>query len=272
MTKRIVTTTSVFPPGYPAEKAMDRLIALGYEALDMALDYCTQPDSPFLSDRYLHWAEELRSRASAAGVPYTHAHAPGDAAGDPSLIARSIETTGALGARYLVLHPIWRRADGTMIEDEAEFIERNAEAIRPWLGMAGECGVRLLSENLLWSASADPRIISRLVKAVDSDSFGWCFDTGHANCFGYQPQVLLECAVPPLSLHLQDNCGDADSHMIPGDGTIDWSAMTRALRAAGYSGDCVLEAHHQSLDAPDEERDAILRRLLERARALRADM
>ena len=37
----IVTTTDVFEDGYPAEKAIDRLARLGYEGIDMGLDYWT---------------------------------------------------------------------------------------------------------------------------------------------------------------------------------------------------------------------------------------
>ena len=82
--------------------------------------------------------------------------------------------------------------------------------------------------------------------------------------------MLKDCAVVPLSLHIQDNDGTGDGHLIPGDGNIDWDAFVDALHAVGYLGDCVMEAHHQSLVAPDEERDAILTRLLETSRQLRA--
>ena len=271
MKKRIVTTTAVFQPGYPAESAADRLAALGFEALDMALDYWVGfPDSPFLGDGYLTWADELRARAEKNGVPYTHSHAPGEA-GDSPLVGRSLETAAALGAKYMVLHPVWRE-NGAIVEDAERFIRLNADAVRPWLAKAKDCGVTILSENLLWGASKDPRIIASLIASVGSEQFGWCFDTGHANCFGYRPAVLEECAVVPLSLHLQDNRGSGDDHLIPGEGTVDWDAMTAALRKVGYPGDCVLEAHHQSRDAADEERDAILSRLMERARVLRAEM
>ena len=258
MEKRIVTTTAVFPPG------------IGFEALDMALDYECEKGSPFLGDKSLEWAAALRKQSEQVGVPYTHAHAPGDA-GVESVIGRSLEAAAALGAGFMVLHPIWKDAEGSIIGDEEVFIRRNAEAIRPWLGKARDCGVVILTENLLWGASLDPRIISRLVEAVDSPWFGWCFDTGHANFFGYRPEILTECAAVPLSLHLQDNhgIGSSDEHLIPGDGTVDWDAMVKTLRKVGYAGDCVMEAHHQSLDAPDEERDAILARLLIEARKLR---
>ena len=269
MKRRIVTTTAVFDPGYPAEKAAERLATLGYEALDMALDYWTGDGSPFLSDTYLAWAESLRKRAEGLGIPYTHSHAPGEA--DGRLTARSIETAGALGAGFMVLHPIWRE-NGEIIEDRDRFIRVNADAVKPWLATAKDAGVVILSENLLWGASKDPRVIAELAAAVGSEHFGWCFDTGHANIFAYQPDVLRSCAVPPSSLHLQDNHGGGDEHLIPGEGTIDWGGIVGALAAVGYACDCVLEAHHQSLDAPDDERDAILTRLLGAAKKLRADM
>ena len=273
MTKRIVTTTSVFQPGYPAEDAMDRLKRIGFEGQDMALDYWRDiSDSPFMAGDCEAWGRALRARAEKIGIPYTHAHAPGEAEDNP-LIERSIRTASALGARYMVLHPAWHLPDDTIIEDERAFVDRNVRLIAPWLTLAREMNVTILSENLLWGSSRDPRVIARLVEAVGSPYVGWCYDTGHANCFGFRPQVLKECAAAPLSLHIQDNHGGPrDEHLIPGDGTVDFKALTDTLKAIGYAGDCVLEAHHQSLEAPDDRRDEILARLLEKARRIRADM
>lgn len=271
MKPRIVTTTDVFEDGYPAEQAIDRLARIGFEGIDMGLDYWMFDGSPFLGDDYLGWAESLRARADEVGIPYTHAHAPGEAdAGD--VIGRSIEVASTLGARYLVVHPVWRDENGEIIKNKKKFLQVNADNIEKWLPKAEECGVVLLSENVLWGASSDPRIIAELVKKVDSDWFGWCFDVGHAWCSGYQPSVLKQCAVTPMSLHIQDNDGSSDQHLIPGDGTIDMELFFQTLREVGYLGDCVLEAHHQSLVAPDEERDAILSRLLETAQPLRDTM
>lgn len=271
MKPRIVTTTDVFEDGYDAATAAERLAALGYEGLDMGFDYWTFDGSPFLADDYLDWARGIRARADAAGIAYTHAHAPGEADAD-DMLGRSIEAAAVLGARYLVVHPIFKDKNGKTIDSKLQFIRVNAEAIKKWLPLAQECGVTLLSENILWGASSDPRIIAELVKNVGSDWFGWCFDVGHAWCCGYAPDVLKQCAVAPMSLHIQDNDGSGDQHLNPGDGTIDWALFTGTLREIGYLGDCVMEAHHQSLYAPDAERDAILTSLLETARSLRAEM
>ncbi len=268
---RIVTTTDVFEDGYPADRAIDRLAALGYEGIDMGFDYWTFEGSPFMGDDYLGWAQSLREHADETGIPYTHAHSPGEAnSGD--VVGRSIEAAAVLGAKYCVVHPVWRDEKGDIIKSKSKFISVNAEAISEWLPKAEECGVILLSENVLWGASADPRIVADLVKEVDSPWFGWCFDVGHAWCSGYKPDILKKCSVVPLSLHIQDNDGGGDGHLIPGDGTIDWDLFIRTLKDVGYTGDCVMEAHHQSLVAPDEERDAILARLLTESEKLRIEM
>ena len=268
---RIVTTTDVFEEGYSAEKAVDRLAGIGFEGIDMGFDYWVFDGSPFLSDGYLDWARSLKKHADEAGIPYTHAHAPGEAdAGD--VIGRSIEAASVLGAKYCVIHPVWKDENGKTIESKSKFISVNAGAIKKWLPLAEKCGVILLSENILWGASKDPRIISELVKEVDSKWFGWCFDVGHAHCSGFSPDVLRNCAVIPASLHIQDNDGSGDGHLIPGDGTIDWDNFIEILKEIGYTGDCVMEAHHQSLVAPDEERDAILKRLLSESEKLRTAM
>ena len=272
MKPRIVTTTDVFESGYSAQTAVDRLARLGYEGIDMGFDYWIYDEtSPFLQNDYLEWARGLKNRADAAGIVYTHAHAPGEADAD-DMVERSIKAAAALGARYLVVHPIWHEKNGKTIESKLRFLDVNAKAIKKWLPLAKESGVVLLSENILWGASADPRNIAKLVKAVNSPWFGWCFDVGHAHCCGYESNVLKECVTVPLSLHIQDNDGSGDGHLIPGDGTIDWTAFVKTLHEIGYLGDCVLEAHHQSLEAPDAARDAILARLRGVAEDLRAEM
>lgn len=161
---------------------------------------------------------------------------------------------------------------GRIITDDREFIEYNAGIIRGWLPLAEAHGVTILTENLLWGSSIHPKVIAELVREVDSPSFGWCFDTGHVHCCGVPVSVLREVSVPPLSLHIQDNHGIQvrDEHLLPGDGTIDWKEFLDILIEIGYKGDLVLEAHHQSLEAPDGEREAILSDLLERTKRMQA--
>jgi len=269
----IVTTTSVLPFDYPCDQALLRLARIGFKHLDLAMDYCSSDKKcPFGTDGWEAWAHGLRELAEQNGVQYTHSHAQGDAISRPQdpTVLRCLDVCNILGAKYCVVHPIFKDKDGHSIKDVEQFVKLNAEAIKPFLEPAEKNGVILLSENLLWGASIQPTAISALVEEVNSPCFGWCYDTGHANAFGLSTDELLKCNSTPLSLHIQDNHGiTKDEHLLPGDGTVDWKRFLENLRKVNYRGELVLEAHHQSLDAPDGQRDAILTDLLERAEKLR---
>ena len=267
----IVTTTSVFPYNYPVEDALIRLSRLGFKHLDLAMDYCADnPDCPFSSDGWESWANGLLSLAEKEGVKYTHSHAWGDASSRHFKTFRCIDVCRILGTKYTVIHPIYKHADGSFIMDDEEFVKVNAEAIKPLLEYAVKNNVTILSENLLWGSSIKATAISALVKEVNSASFGWCYDTGHANAHDISCRELLKCEIAPISLHIQDNNGHyRDDHLMPGDGSIDWKEFLDVLHTIGYKGEFVLEAHHQSLEAKDEDRDAILTEIYSRAQKMR---
>ena len=266
----IVTTTSVFPPDYASDKILDRLFRVGFTCLDMAFDYCIGSEHPFSGGGWREWASELRAKADLLNVRYTHAHACEGADSRSELMKRCFEACSILGVKYLVVHPVYQ-LNGSIITDASEFVRVNADAIHYWLPFAERNGVVILSENILWGASIKPSVIAELVKTVNHPNFGWCFDTGHVNCNNLRVSALRDVSVVPLSLHIQDNHGDSgkDEHLIPGDGNIDWKDFLDSLHQIGYCGDLVLEAHHQSLFAPDEERDAILRELLDRTKKMK---
>lgn len=265
---KIVTTTSVFPPSTEMETIIPRLVGVGFDTLDLAFDYCDTPDHPFMGSDYEGWAESVRDLAAKHGVTFTHAHAPFDSDRRTDLAERTMRCCEIIGIPYLVVHPAWKKAEEVYYEGE-EFIEVNRKAILPILDIAERHGVTVLSENLLWGASIQPSAISDLVRAVNRPNFGWCYDSGHAHCFGITPRALVGLEVP-LSLHLQDNHGVpmGDEHLIPGDGTINWEDLMQTLREIGYAGELVLEAHSEASTAPDEDRDVILKRLFKSAEHL----
>lgn len=274
MKRNIVTTTSVFPPCSDLQRVLRVLSEIGYDGADIAFDYCVQqPDYPFMTDNFEAWANGLAETAKELGIVISHSHASFDAScRDVDLIRRTMRCCQIMGIRYLVVHPIWRNANGWVINDPADFLDINAAAIAQIIALAEQYGVTVLSENLLWGASADPAVISALVRRVDRPCFGWCYDTGHAKSLGYAPAVLRDC-IPPLSLHIQDNLGHGDDHLLPGDGAIDWDDVFSSLRGCGYAGEFVLEAHHQPLEAKNErERKSILIDLYMRAVKLEQDL
>ena len=266
----IVTTTAVFPIGTDPFHIIDRLANLSYRSLDLAFDYLELGCSEFMSNGYEDWALRLRDYAQKKNIRFTHSHGSFDADATGDIVTRNLRCAQILGIPYMVVHPVFRAPDGRIYKNCEEYLEINQRHFTSLLEEAEKHQVTLLCENLLWGASIPPAVQSELVDRVASPYFGWCFDTGHANRCGLPQTSLLGLAHPPLSLHVQDNHGDHDSHLIPGDGSIDWKAFLDTLHAIGYTGDLVLEAHHQSIDAPDEKRDAILLTLLHRAKKMQA--
>lgn len=267
---QIVTTTGVFPIGTDIFHIVDRLAALGYTTLDFSFDYEELGGDGFMSDNYEEWAARLRSYTEKLGVHFTHSHGSFDADATGDIVTRNLRCAQILGIRYMVVHPVFRGEDGQIIDDPEAFLAVNQQHFARLAAEAAKYDVIILSENLLWGASIPPVLQSELVTRVHSPHFGWCFDTGHLNRCGLNADTLLGLKHPPLSLHIHDNGGKHDEHLLPGDGTIDWKAYLDALRQLGYAGELVLEAHHQSLDAPDSQRNSILTELMDRAEKMRS--
>jgi protein FrlC len=61
--------------------------------------------------------------------------------------------------------------------------------------------------------------------------------TGHASINGEDyAEILPLCKGVPLHVHLDDNNGDSDAHLIPGKGNVDFGAFFDALAAIDYAG------------------------------------
>jgi sugar phosphate isomerase/epimerase len=90
----------------------------------------------------------------------------------------------------------------------------------------------MVFENL-WDPQ--PEILRRVLDGVSRENFKANLDTGHVNIYS---KVPLERWVEVLGdhlyyVHLNDNCGDSDSNLVPGDGNIGWERFFDALRKNG---------------------------------------
>jgi len=77
----------------------------------------------------------------------------------------------------------------------------------------------------------------RMIDELGSDSFGILLDTGHAHINGEDlAECITSCHGLPLHIHLDDNDGSFDSHLIPGKGNIDFVTLFEALKSSAYNG------------------------------------
>jgi L-ribulose-5-phosphate 3-epimerase len=127
-----------------------------------------------------------------------------------------------------------------------------------------EPGIRLALENSSTTASMD--YLVALADALGPARAGVCVDTGHAALGDLGPGRALRMADHRLiTTHLQDNHGQRDDHMPPGDGLIDWDDVAAALTEIRYAGCVMLELTDQPPD--DRRRVTIKEELARGARA-----
>lgn len=173
---------------------------------------------------------------------------------------RAIEETAALGAPALVLVAGGLPAGS---RDLAGARERVRDAIGTLAPDAAAAGITLAIEPLHPMYVADRAVVSTLGQALDiaeqfDASVGVVVDTFH---LFWDPQVLEQIARAGAGGRIASYqvCDwltpiAADpllSRGYPGDGHVDFTALTRAVSAAGYTGDVECEIFNQPIwDAP----------------------
>ena len=84
--------------------------------------------------------------------------------------------------------------------------------------------------------------VKKLVRAIDNPLLKVCLDTGHANVFHDDLAADVRLLGNDLAtLHVHDNKGNWDQHLIPYMGNIKWDEFLSALKEIGYNGCFTLE-------------------------------
>ena len=86
---------------------------------------------------------------------------------------------------------------------------------------------------------------SELIALADSykdSKVGVCWDTGHGNRIYSDPVLpLKELGKRVKALHINDNHGKTDEHLLPFEGNLPWEKIMKVLKEIGYEGDLVYE-------------------------------
>ena len=145
---------------------------------------------------------------------------------DPAGLGREIAISARLGAKVHVIHCAALSLDrgGTdwpAVRDLAA--QARAGGLRLGLENSGKFGINLIR-----------RALDTLGDDPDSSGLGLCIDVGHAHRSrgfdGAGPaDYLAEFSRAILELHLHDNFGTDDLHLVPGEGSIDWTVLGPAL-------------------------------------------
>ena len=77
----------------------------------------------------------------------------------------------------------------------------------------------------------------------DTETVGFCWDCGHESCFTPGRRYMPLFGDRLVCTHIHDNLGiyNADQHLLPFDGQIDFSYVANAIKESGYTGSLMLE-------------------------------
>ncbi len=151
-------------------------------------------------------------------------------------IKRALEIAEQIPFRFLVQHL------GTPNEsfDEKKF-EAAMTSIEHLRAFAKPLGVRILLENIPNELSTPDRLVE-MIRSAHFDDVGVCFDFGHAHMDEFRPRGIRDSAqlhsAPPTCT---TTTRDKDSHLWPGQGTIDWKEAMELLRSAPQTPPLLLE-------------------------------
>ena len=153
-------------------------------------------------------------------------------------IKRAIEVAERLPYSYLVLHLGVPGEEYDLRKFDAAFT--SVEHLKIF---AKERGVQILLENIPSELSAPERMLAffqytRLDLKV-------CFDTGHAHMTGGVQAAFRTLRERIAAIHLHDNHGEKDEHLLPFEGEIDWAQTIRDFRSAGIQFPLLFEVNSE---------------------------
>jgi sugar phosphate isomerase/epimerase len=150
-------------------------------------------------------------------------------------VKRALEAAEHIPFRNLVVH-LGERDDAW----SQRTIEFALTALEHLGAFARPLGVRLLVENLL-SEATTPEHLVLILEMGHLANVGVCLDLGHAHITVGTAEAIATLGERIASVHVHDNHGLKDEHLWPGDGTIDWPATVKGLKALASSPATVLE-------------------------------
>jgi sugar phosphate isomerase/epimerase len=84
-------------------------------------------------------------------------------------------------------------------------------------------------------------LVAWLTSDLDLDRCGACLDVGHAHLTGGAPEAAETLGGYIITTHIHDNAGRSDDHLVPFDGTIDWTTTLSSVLKFGYRGPLMFE-------------------------------
>jgi sugar phosphate isomerase/epimerase len=203
-------------------------------------------------------ASALAGWLNETGLELTSVHAPiaegltrgvwrgawSNAASDPAARAAAVrEATAALDLaraipyRTLVTHVGVPAAQASATDNQRDQAVRSLGALNEH---AAGVGVALALE-VMPNRLSSPDALRSTIDQSELEGASVCLDLGHAHLMGDVVDAVETLSGYLSVIHVHDNRGRQDDHLMPFDGTIDWDRTLLALQKVGCDGPLVFE-------------------------------
>ena len=218
---------------------------VGFDAADFPMRFLPKsiPD-------IAKYAEDIKQIERKANIRFEVCHLPYSTSicTHPELLPtfndsvhRSIDLAHYLGIKYAVLHP------NTVSVPEDEFDRTKSydsvmSHLAPFVEHASKVGVNLAVENMRVVYEKYPthrycQTPDELCDIADALGIGVCWDFGHANISKVNQKEGIRYVGNRLKvIHVNDNTGYDDDHILPFTGNINWNEAIEALSDVGFTG------------------------------------
>jgi sugar phosphate isomerase/epimerase len=153
-------------------------------------------------------------------------------------IKRAIEVAELLPFRYLVLHLGLPYEEYDLRKFDAAFTSLEHLKI-----FAKERGTKVMIENITSDLSS-PAHLESFLNYTRLD-LKICFDAGHAHCAGGVQPAFRALRDHIAAVHIHDNHGEKDEHLLPFEGDINWTETMRDFRSADGQFPVLFELHSE---------------------------
>lgn len=265
------------------EAGVDDLKAAGFEIVDFNFAQAAKRNGPLSRENWESWAKDLASyvRKSGVTVGQTHGHwfILCDQRDEQSLSFHLEMTKRSLRASAFLTEKPWMVTHAfTVLDSEGYNRERSLEYnyahYSELLELGERYGTRIAMENVFpipertyFGTTAEDLV--EMAEKIHSESFGLCWDFGHANRAGLEHIPSLRTVIPYVKVtHVHDNFKKMDAHNFPFNGSIRWQEILPELTRLGYEGNFNFEVHATYHTMPQSMRKLALRQLYEIGEAM----
>ena len=156
------------------------------------------------------------------------------------ILKHCLDLADELGAKAIPSHAL---LVGPLEEDRERCDARFTEVLNDLTEYGDGSIAQIAFENAGFPAgelASAVNILDRLGRHSRA-AYGFVLDTGHANIDGDLGDIEEHIGDHLISLHLNDNDGNGDTHLAPGEGSVDWQVVAGILRDRDYRGAVMYE-------------------------------